>query len=408
MSDEEFVFDDSPSLNTRSKEYCRRPLPPIADRMSSKNKNDSRPTRSPNHPRTSRHPSSPKSTRKSPRVQRKEGQKTERIYPNLNISDDDYDEVDTENSEVENENDSSLNDEKEDYRESGQKSTRTRFRMQSNKPNNKVTKIYPNLDERKDLRLKDTDNRGKKNDENDSSIGTYIFIFIFFVAVGYGLYAFLQTPRKDSIEKTQIPPSLVELFESRFSKIKTKYPSQTKRFWRIVGSQIKRLLTDEENYPAVLLLAIPEKFSSIGSCFSSDVVSALNDVFNSTNNGYVDINTLISVSDDGARVKLALDNKLMANLEKGRGVVLDHVEMLPAQAALLLHGYCDGDNAPYKRSVIFLGLHTNDVKQDQHDLDDILNTLWLNELGEDEMPALRSRIGNNVVVLNQEQNFKCQ
>lgn len=392
-------LDPSPSRNTRSRDYSRKPLNPISDRMSGKNLNEV--TKSPKQNRKLKSGSS-NLIGKSPKADRK--QQKNKLYPNLPGCDDDYDAHDRDTEEDEDLNDSSRTDEA-DYDEN--EGTKSKFASRRGKKSptsrGKGTPLYPSLNE-----AKDPPSRTKRNESSQKS-GTLIYILIAIVIVCVGVaYFSLQTSEQKAETKTEEKPSIFELFLPKFDKIKAKYPSQTQRFWRIIGSQMRRLLTEkEETYPAVVLLGVSIKDSEIGTCFSSDVVSALNDVYNSASSGYIDISKLMKSPDDAAMIKLSLDEQLILNLENGRGVVLDHIEKLPAQAALLLHGYCDGDNAPYKQSAMFLGLHTKEVSKDQRDVDSILNELWEKELGSDEMPALRSRVGNSVAILSNEPNFKC-
>jgi hypothetical protein len=45
--------------------------------------------------------------------------------------------------------------------------------------------------------------------------------------------------------------------------------------------------------------------------------------------------------------------------EHFRSIAVDHFEQLSPRASLLFHGYCDGDNAPFKNVAIVFILHTN-------------------------------------------------
>jgi len=89
--------------------------------------------------------------------------------------------------------------------------------------------------------------------------------------------------------------------------------------------------------------------------------------------------------------------------------VIDHIEQLKSEAGLLMHGYSDGDNAPYKDAAMFLVLHTNLREMDESGrlTEEYLTKLWGGVLGVDEMPALLSRIANSVAALSPEEGAMC-
>ena len=195
-----------------------------------------------------------------------------------------------------------------------------------------------------------------------------------------------------------------EVFLENFKEIKSSYPAQNARFWKIIGSQVKRVLSNDSSYPAVILLGTPVGYSSLGTCLTRRVVHAVNDAVSMSGESYIDTASLDQTSP--AKTKYSLDENLKSKFDNSKGAIIDHVEKLPAQAALLLHGYCDGDNAPYKDIVLFLVFHTDLTNDSLNDkvVERSLEELWGSELGVDEMPALCSRIANNIVVLSPEDN----
>ena len=52
--------------------------------------------------------------------------------------------------------------------------------------------------------------------------------------------------------------------------------------------------------------------------------------------------------DSSALLKLELDNTLK-KLSDAHAAVIHNVESIPGQAAMILHAYCDNDNAPFKQ-----------------------------------------------------------
>jgi len=58
--------------------------------------------------------------------------------------------------------------------------------------------------------------------------------------------------------------------------------------------------------------------------------------------------TLKHLSTDPDTHKLILDDELHW-LNSSHSAVIHNLEKMPAETATLLHGFCDNDNAPYKR-----------------------------------------------------------
>ena len=65
--------------------------------------------------------------------------------------------------------------------------------------------------------------------------------------------------------------------------------------------------------------------------------------------------------------KLRLDEKLKQQVRSTHAAVLYNLELMPANTATLLHGYCDNDNAPIKRvSADYDAGQTDEVVRDMN------------------------------------------
>lgn len=419
MSDN--VVNDSPAAHTRRRhpELGRQSFEPISERMR-RNKSDSRedlhgePVRSsPRSPGRARKNQSKKSSGspqfhdRSPRQQRRklysELEKQTRLYPKVpgdDDSDDDYSNNESDLDDYDEFDSASYADDGRDR--SGSPVTKkytVKKRLVHTPRDARHTRKYE-YDRPEQHIMADNTNAQAQN----NVIGLLILAFgIIAIVLGIAMF-FLQ---KSIDEPTEKSVDYFKLYKPSLDQIRAKYPSQSPRFWKVVSSSLKRLLTERvETYPAVMMFGIPDPGSETGTCLSKDIIKSLNDFFNSTEDGYIYSGSLNS--DSSGKMKQDLDDKLIRYLGNGKGVVLDHIEKLPAQVALLLHAYCDGDNAPYKDAAIILGLHSSKHLSDRDDLiEGILNGLWERELGIDEMPALRSRIANSITVVTHEPNIKC-
>ena len=430
MSEDE--LSDTPAGNTRHRlsSLGRQSFTPISHRMgrykSGSSEDVSREpvkssTRSPGKQRknqSEKSSQSPNTRKRSPRQQKgKVYPKLDkkRLYPNLAVTDSEEDDMNEDDSDIT--EDAAIDDEVDFLDDSSNASGRKRINRVIGKPNKRsesddVISDSPLIRGRRPIGRR-PEPRMRQPEEEPAQTQTSSWSFLIpIIAI---LFIVMGSVRYYNQDQSEIVPDhdpsvdYYKLFKPRLDEIKARYPSQTPRFWRVVNSSIKRLLTEKvDTYPAVLMFGIPEVGSETGTCISKDIVSSLNKFYNSSVSGYIHSRSLNSESPE--KMKLDLDEQLQMNLDSGKGVVLDHIENLPAKTALLLHGYCDGDNAPYKSAAIILGLHVSSNKQlrDQDQIiEDILNELWEEELGVDEMPALRSRIANGVTVVNPEKIVKC-
>jgi hypothetical protein len=218
--------------------------------------------------------------------------------------------------------------------------------------------------------------------------------------------------------KSENVPTLIETFMADMNLIKFRFPSQTTQFWKIVRVSLKRIIKENyPDYPAVLLLVVPSgpKSSKTGTCIAKQLTKIVNTLYNVTSAKIIDIPSDIghTTPDDE---KKDLDNQIKNSFENEhfRSIAVDHFEQLSPRASLLFHGYCDGDNAPFKNVAIVFILHTNlDLKSLQGDrtlIDKHLMQLWSSSdspLDRDKIDPLLARVANNAAVVTAEDNLNC-
>lgn len=373
--------DDAPFKHTRSSDLKRKPLPDMASRHPHAGE-DTESDQSYN----SSLDVSPKSSMASPRTKRRklypaltpEKGKNENIYPDLSV-DNGNDETDS--SRLNDSCDASLDD--------------------TNRSARKI-KSSPRSQKKTIERIKTQPGPSPESaDSIEGSWNWYILVGVGAIILSIAWFTIFNAP---SIQKVPGPPSVPEIFLNNLKEIKNSYPAQDARFWKIIGSQIKRALSNDSAYPAVILLGTPQGYAALGTCFAKRVMSVVNSAAEMTGENY--INTVELDQRSPGKTKYNLDENLKSVFIESKGAIIDHVDKLPAKAALLLHGYCDGDNAPFKDVVLFLILNTNLTEGSLNDkvVEKSLTELWGSELGVDEMPALCSRIANNIVVLSPEED----
>ncbi|UHK03297.1 MAG: hypothetical protein FWPMV1_gp1 [Hangzhou whitmania pigra medionivirus 1] len=182
------------------------------------------------------------------------------------------------------------------------------------------------------------------------------------------------------------------------------FPKQTDRFWSIIGSQSRSVVGKFMPYdPAIILLVIPSKTSITAECFINRYSNFMNSLFSGTKTAGFYINMNNYIDEDPDAVKLHLDNAWEKSFSSGeKFAVIDHIESMNPEVALLFYKYCDNDNAPYKRSSIILTLYVEDhIKRQDSAVERYLENLWGLRLLEKFQP-LMSRIANSIVFINPE------
>lgn len=261
---------------------------------------------------------------------------------------------------------------------------------------------------------------GRTNNDN-ARLNCFHYILIAVIPLVLGVYIYvccLNGQTGTEVQSINIP-ALIDAFRTDMKLIKDRFPAQTSKFWKIVQVSLKRIIQEPNpDYPAVLLLVVPSghQASQTGTCIAKQLTKIINTLFNVTSAKVIDINNDIghrSPDDE----KKELDNQIKESFENGhyRSIAVDHFEQLSPRASLLFHGYCDGDNAPFKNVAIVFILHTQMDKESLHKdptlIDKHLIELWSGSefpLDRDKIDPLIARVANNAAVITEEDNLTCK
>ncbi|ESO00360.1 hypothetical protein HELRODRAFT_175770 [Helobdella robusta] len=215
-------------------------------------------------------------------------------------------------------------------------------------------------------------------------------------------------------------------FKSDFVSLKRDFANQSKRFWKILESATKSIIyKDSPSDPAVILLVASDKnLEKTVNCFIDNYVNLVIKFFNQSRNDVVRFDFIYS-TDDPPALKMDIDKKLKHSFSSGSHVaVFEHLEWLAGEAAMMFHGYCDNDNAPFKRVIMLMTIYLQDIKsrndkntkveldvdrinQEKDDyVEQLMQVLWADEIGEETIASLMSRIGNYKIFLKKEQDVK--
>ncbi|KAF2355689.1 hypothetical protein FHG87_013558 [Trinorchestia longiramus] len=205
-----------------------------------------------------------------------------------------------------------------------------------------------------------------------------------------------------------------------------KLRSETRQemsFWRSLYSGLTTVTEPAPRQPLVLLLAVPQDASQTAVCLAHHLTDIVTKAFGALksnkecrlteafgDDSVVKHDTISHLQMEWADHKLELDNQLQ-HLSSTHAAVIYNLERMPPKTATLLHGYFDNDNAPHKRAVIVvlleLELHYTSVAEEHLDLtvERRLHELWRQDLGQDDIPGLISRVAVQPVLVKPESKF---
>jgi len=210
------------------------------------------------------------------------------------------------------------------------------------------------------------------------------------------------------------PPDAMDLFNQGLKKLMIRYNGQDRQSWLTVKTAGKLVFNSSVvAEPAVVLLAGEP---STTSCFAQELAAValasygLDDVAVSA----TVINGASFRSSDGSGAKKVLDNRLGGILSQFNVATLLAIDGLPGDSPIMLHSYCDHENAPFKDAFIILSVNMDtDSEVGWKGCDAAVHAAlahrWKagNALNDDKIGALLARMANFVVCLRSQSDISC-
>jgi len=208
-------------------------------------------------------------------------------------------------------------------------------------------------------------------------------------------------------------------FSEHMKFIKSKYPNQTSLFWANIESTYRHSIVRSKD-PAIVLMVSDKNTNQTGQDLASDILNAIKTSTEETQSFHLS-NLIISPNDYSDliktkqfdQVKLMIDNKLNKIFSNGQRVALVRsIQHVPATAMLLFYTYGDDLlSAKYPGVVILMTLEIDDIIENREEIgktskkimefvESYLFKMWSQFVGEDQLKPLFTRIGNNVVFVN--------
>lgn len=203
-----------------------------------------------------------------------------------------------------------------------------------------------------------------------------------------------------NLGKSELTSRKFSVFCEQTDLMASEFPVHP-QLWKVVKASVKHVLESERpTYPGILLLATDKRNAAVAAHIAETV--AVN--FEAAAMSEQPQKCLFDLSEmsglEAEEQKYKLDEWLQEQL-KGRvgAVVIDHLEVLAPEAALLLHGYCDGDNAPFKSALLIFVLCLEEISPSPRSVENSFHKILVTKLPEDKARALLSRVANNIGVV---------
>lgn len=225
---------------------------------------------------------------------------------------------------------------------------------------------------------------------------TLIFTVLVLTAVVLYYGGAVVEPVKPTSEVTEI-----------VSKLKKEHVNQPSLSFRIIKKALESVLVlknrTEPSAPAVLLLMSTKGAEVETAAFAEQLAELVASGYGNYQNIYG--NQL--QTEDPDRAKKEIDNLIKGAPQYNNRhivVLIRNLDVIPSKAVMMLHGYCDHENAPFKNAVFIMTISTDadvdncESKHFDEAAESHLTRMW-GDLGKDKLNALLSRITVSVAAI---------
>jgi len=204
------------------------------------------------------------------------------------------------------------------------------------------------------------------------------------------------------------------VFRADLRSLVSKFPNQSTETWKMVSATLKSPMSPSPEYPGVLVLLSTPSSLETANCLAMKLVELASKSFSksglhSPSSNQLVISSLSLPSVDPLQAKEELTSLLHSSLASWGATAITYLHHLHPVPALTLHAFADNTNAPYKQAAIILSVSDNMEGQEievgdtvEKRVERILAREWNNELGEDKLYALISRLVVSVAEVKSE------
>lgn len=228
------------------------------------------------------------------------------------------------------------------------------------------------------------------------------------VSVVLSLYQPASLKLSAAHSKSNITP---EMFLQAFNSVRESFRVQTSGFWGIIRAAIKPIAFRENpDQPAVFVLVVPSDTHETAACFIRLFSNTITSLFRAKSPVEFFTDAVSGLPPD--RVKRVLDDQLRDGLLSGsRIAIIHHLEKLHGESAMMLHAYCDNENAPFRRTIFVLTFFVDEtsleVTETEAFVEERLGVLWGDTLGSNRFYPLITRIAHSIAFMRPESQVTC-
>ncbi|GFQ79198.1 hypothetical protein TNCT_250961 [Trichonephila clavata] len=183
-------------------------------------------------------------------------------------------------------------------------------------------------------------------------------------------------------------------------KLKAEFGEQPIMSFRIIHSALKKVSESESKAPAIIVLLAANGSETVCNKFAHKLNHLL------PYSRHVQISGVEYKSSDTNLSKKEIDDSLKAlKADKLNSVLVEDLDHIPGEVALIFHTYWDHENAPYKQAVYIMTVAYGKVIDKNAEpkvwdkaLHDHLFVAW-SDIGVDQISPLLSRLSVSVVAI---------
>ncbi|CAL1266650.1 unnamed protein product [Larinioides sclopetarius] len=185
--------------------------------------------------------------------------------------------------------------------------------------------------------------------------------------------------------------------------LKMKFKNQPHLTFRIIFSALKNVLEVEPEAPAIILLLATNGSETLCSELAHSLVDSLN-----VPDYTVKIPGTHYKQANAKHAKMNIDKTISDKLKNDQlgSILIEDLDQIPGQAAIILHKYSDHENARFKKAVFVMTVNYNkaisnysDTKMWDKAANDHLLSVWT-DVGVDQATPLLARLTVSVGVIN--------
>lgn len=183
------------------------------------------------------------------------------------------------------------------------------------------------------------------------TLNKYLYVFIL-VIIAISILVFYNSSGP-SVGRREI--NLKETLDS----MKNRFPNQNILTYRILQKALEKVFntTQEPSAPAIVTIIVNKNAKDIASEFSLHLAKAL------APQNYVLINEIDYWKEGTDLLKLKIDEEIQSKMDRNgfNVVIVDNLQNIPYEAAMIFHGYCDHELAPIKRAAFLFIVPLNEI-----------------------------------------------